>query len=421
MNNVTDKRQIGKHLRELVKKNYPSQRQFGAAYLEEIGREIDEVELNRMNNRLSQIFNGKKSIQTDDILIFSDLLGVSCEEILSAGKRRTTTSSHMTNYNIASSHDEEIWERYLKREDKLFLNSDEYGKTVIDYAMEFKNYHFIKWLMDNEYIWLVDNSEYHHYGYSYGGGTSIEKRLPWKMDNAVPLQVEYEDRIRTGVLALAIENEDYPMLDELLARETPFLHRVGIFNNGDDAYQYYNPDYIDAIAHTTENILDYFSKEFQVVNDSKWENTFIYPFIGEVIDTLIEAGETKKAKMLAERALKHNQTTFKELEAKLSEAYADLCSEWQDKLTSEFLDDKWKVELKKTLRIDVSAYINYSEKNKIVSFFYGKGKEEPPIRFATNLVKVNSSGVKSPLENLLLEINTWYEQIAVLKEKWREQ
>lgn len=47
----------------------------------------------------------------------------------------------------------------MKREDKLFLNCDEYRKTVIDYALEFNNYKFIKYLLDEEYIWFVDNSK----------------------------------------------------------------------------------------------------------------------------------------------------------------------------------------------------------------------------------------------------------------------
>ena len=64
----------------------------------------DDVELNRMNNRLSQICNGQNGIQMEDMLIFSDLLGVSCEEILSAGERRVPISGHMTNYDIAFFH-----------------------------------------------------------------------------------------------------------------------------------------------------------------------------------------------------------------------------------------------------------------------------------------------------------------------------
>ena len=146
MNYIVDKKKVGAHLKKLVEESqYPSNRQFGKACLKMMGcNDPDDVELNRMNNRLSQIFNGQKGIQMEDMLIFSDLLEVSCEEILSAGERHVPISGHMTNYDIAFSQDKELWSSYMKREDKMFLNSDEYGKTVIDYAIEFKNYPFIK-------------------------------------------------------------------------------------------------------------------------------------------------------------------------------------------------------------------------------------------------------------------------------------
>ena len=241
----------------------------------------DDVELNRMNNRLSQIFSGEKGIQIEDMLIFADLLEVSCEEILSAGERRGPKASHVTNYDIAFSKNPDLWDNYMKRDDKLFLNSDEYGKTVIDYALEFKNYKFIKYLMDEQFIWLVDNSEYQQFGYSYGGGTSIEKRAPWDMDNAVPLQVKYDDQLRTQIITLALENEDY----------------------------------IHAIANTSDNVLEYFAKEFEIVSNLKWKSQFIYPFIGEVIETLMENHQLEKAEFLARCVLTHNQNTYEQLDS----------------------------------------------------------------------------------------------------------
>ena len=51
------------------------------------------------------------------------------------------------------------WDSYINREDKLILNYDEYGKSVIDYALEFENYDFLKYLMNNDYIWFVDNGD----------------------------------------------------------------------------------------------------------------------------------------------------------------------------------------------------------------------------------------------------------------------
>lgn len=412
MNYIVDKKKVGAYLKKLVKeKQYPSNRQFGKACLKMMGcTDPDDVELNRMNNRLSQICNGQNGIQMEDMLIFSDLLGVSCEEILSAGERRVPVSSHMTNYDIAFSQDEELWSSYMKREDKLFLNSDEYGKTVIDYAIEFKNYPFIKWLLDEEFIWLVDNSEYRQFGYSYGGGTSIEKRAPWDMDNAVPLQVKYDDQLRLKIITLALENEDYDVLDEFRARETPFLHRVGYLNDRDDAYQYYNEDYIHAIANASDNVLEYFAKEFELVSNLKWKSQFIYPFLGEVIEVLVENHQFKKAEFLAQHVLTHNQNTYEQVESLINIAYTAACDEWGDKLTED---------LKRALRLQIPKQIEYSEKNRMVSFFDSMGKDKTPICYATNIVRVKVDKTKSPIKDVLLEINMWYDRVATLKDTWR--
>lgn len=412
MNYIVDKKQVGAYLKKLVKESqYSSNRQFGKEYLKMMGyTQPDDIEINRMNNRLSQIFNGKKGIQMEDMLIFSDLLGVSCEEILSAGERRVPVSSHMTNYRIAFSQDEELWSSYMKREDKLFLNSDEYGKTVIDYAIEFKNYPFIKWLLDEEFIWLVDNSEYRQFGYSYGGGTSIEKRAPWDMDNAVPLQVKYDDQLRLKIITLALENEDYDVLDEFRARETPFLHRVGYLNDRDDAYQYYNEDYIHAIANASDNVLEYFAKEFELVSNLKWKSQFIYPFLGEVIEVLVENHQFKKAEFLAQHVLTHNQKTYEQVESLINIAYTAACDEWGDKLTED---------LKRALRLQIPKQIEYSEKNRVVSFFDSMGKDKTPICYATNIVRVKVDKTKSPIKDVLLEINMWYDRVATLKDTWR--
>lgn len=411
MNYIVDKKKVGAHLKELVEESqYPSNRQFGKACLKMMGcNDPDDVELNRMNNRLSQIFNGQKGIQMEDMLIFSDLLEVSCEEILSAGERHVPISGHMTNYDIAFSQDKELWSSYMKREDKMFLNSDEYGKTVIDYAIEFKNYPFIKWLLDEEFIWLVDNSEYRQFGYSYGGGTSIEKRAPWDMDNAVPLQVKYDDQLRLKIIALALENEDYDVLDEFRARETPFLHRVGYLNDRDDAYQYYNEDYIHAIANASDNVLEYFAREFELVSNLKWKSQFIYPFLGEVIEVLVEDHQFKKAEFLAQHVLTHNQNTYEQVESLINIAYTAACDEWGDKLTED---------LKRALRLQIPKQIEYSEKNRMVSFFDSMGKDKTPICYATNIVRVKVDKTKFPIKDVLLEINMWYDRVAALKETW---
>ena len=149
-------KQIGQYLSKLIDRKYKSKRQFCRAYIEADGnREADNDAIQKMANRISQIIQGKKAIQTYDLPIFTQLLDVSCEEILSAGKHFVPVSTHLTNYSVAFTKDKDVWERYVHREDRLILNCDEYGKTVLDYALEFKNIEFLKYLMEKKYIRFV--------------------------------------------------------------------------------------------------------------------------------------------------------------------------------------------------------------------------------------------------------------------------
>lgn len=138
-----DKEKMGAYLKKLIEERYPSHRKFGKAYLEAIDVQVNDEELRKISNKLSQIINGKKGIQLEDLMVFTDLLGVSCEEIITGGNYFVPVASHMTNYEIAFTDDPRVWKKYMEREDKIFLNSDEYGKTVIEYALEFKNYKLI--------------------------------------------------------------------------------------------------------------------------------------------------------------------------------------------------------------------------------------------------------------------------------------
>lgn len=104
---------IGDYLKELILSKYPSCRQFCIAYLQLQGYDDNQEEIRKLTNRLSQILNGKKAIQTYDLPIFSELLGVSCEEMLSAGAVRKPLLNRRTNYNIAFSKDKNDWIDYL--------------------------------------------------------------------------------------------------------------------------------------------------------------------------------------------------------------------------------------------------------------------------------------------------------------------
>lgn len=216
-------KKIGKYLADLIEQKYKSRRAFCQAYIRATGEEPTSETINNMSNRLMQIANGNKAIQTYDLPYFTELLGVSCEQILSAGEYSVPVAKRVTNYSIACSKNPAEWDAYIKREDKLILNSDEYCKTVIDYALEFRNYEFLKYLMDKKYIWF-DSREDADYIQTFGAGTSIQRREIGCIDAELQYKLSTEDELRINLIALAADNEDLEMLNNLRARETPQLY-----------------------------------------------------------------------------------------------------------------------------------------------------------------------------------------------------
>ena len=151
----------------------------------------------------------------------------------------------------------------------------------------------------------------------------------------------------------------------------------------------------------------------------KWNNTFIYPFIGEILDMLIEQKDEKKAELIAQRILQHNEKTYKQLATMLEEAYEEEKSNQSARWAEWVKEDKIIHEkLEENIKNGVLNYLNYSEKNQIISFFYSKQKDNQLEYFLTNIVRVRAKKVPASLKELVLEINMSHEQIVKLKETW---
>lgn len=151
-------KEIGAYLRKLINEKDISIRRFGKMMLERRGEPTDPAAVQRIANRLSQILSGSKSLQLADLPDISGILGISCEELLSAGETRVAID-RLTNYVVGYSKDKDIWQRYIDQEDKSILNADEYCMTVLEYAMKAKNYDLIRYLVDKGYIWFVDDEK----------------------------------------------------------------------------------------------------------------------------------------------------------------------------------------------------------------------------------------------------------------------
>lgn len=433
--------EIGKYLLELINDKFGSQRQFCVAYVMATENETqDEERIQRMANRISQITQGKKAVQLADFPIFTELLGVSCEEILSAGECSAPTVNHLTNYLVAFSRDEKLWEEYVHREDKLILKLDEYGKTVIDYALEFKNFGFLKFLMVNNYIWFVDVAtdpkDYFriYAAMNFGAGTSIapssqqdRDTIRWRIScpqNNSHFEGRYpcgadvlqtvlagNDDLRMQIISLAIEYSEVDMLRQLRAREIPSLYRAcNLAYISADCDSYYNENMVKYIATAEEEILDYFSEEFEIVDRFGRKNRFMFPFMSSLVELLIRDNSQYSEKMLR-ASIEHNGKVYKEIKKWKGDS-TKYYQEYYEKISLDAggVSYRSKEEIRSLVDNtvnDLLKQMNLFENGNIVCYRDGGNKTGG----VTNIVYINAKSNKSKIDSLIQEVNDWYERI----------
>lgn len=388
--------EIGAHLKELILSKYPSCRQFCVAYLQLQGYDDDSEEIRKMTNRLSQILNGKKAIQTYDLPLFSELLGVSCEEMLSAGAIRKPITNRRTNYDIAFSTDKNDWIDYLNRKDCIAAYADEFGKTVVDYAIEFKNYGFLKFLVEKGYISLVtpDGSLQE---LNFGASTTLKERP----NEQYTFQEELcsNKLLRTQLIALALESDDDTVLVKLRAREVPTQLMMTSYNCTTVTFsEYYDEHFINVILNSKDKVFKYFCEEYYV--SSKWEKKefkWIFPFFDKLIEKAVRQ-KSRRLYTLLDIAIKHNEDAYNALKKSVlaaakefkerfdkSKGFADIIA---DVLRDFHLNDEGNVIIFNCYLAQISALV------------------------ATNILKVNVSSNNRDVQNKINMLNNMYSKIV---------
>lgn len=399
---------IGEYLNKLILAKYEKMRRFCIAYIKLSGLDgNDSSVVAKMQNRMSQIIRGNKAIQIYDLPIFCELLDVSCEEILSAGRHFAPISGHVTNYEIAFSKDKSMWDKYINREDKLILNPDEYNKTVIDYAFEFKNYDLLKYLMDNGYIWFVDDSKYdcHERTFGFCAGTSIKRREIGCQDTLdVTLKYHSEERgLRQKMVALALENRDFAMLDCLRAREVPALYQACSYMNPQTKCKdYYSESVIKEIAEANdEKVFRYFSEDFPIKDHFGREHWFIYPYMGKLLELLI-TNRNKYAEAVLKCTIDHNKRVYRKLKEMVNKAFE--CS-------MHFFNqnDNFKVPIE-TVVEDVMHYYQFDNEDRFLSYMFAKAKKDY-LRFCANVIYVEVESEDFLIHVLMEELSKSYEAV----------
>lgn len=387
-----DNKKIGTFVSKLIEDKFQSARKFCIAYLIEGKEEPTEDNIRNMANRLSQIKNGKKAIQIYDLPIFSELLDVSFEQILSAGKCGVSKNSRMTNYTVAQSHNEKEWTTYIERDDKPILNPDEYGKTVLDYAIEFSNYEFLKFLMDKNYIWF-DSRRDNDYIMTFGAGTSIQRIK--SMDD-LQYKLATEDQLRLNIISLAADHNDLKTLENLRAREIPELYYKAHYLSckHPDFNAHYDKAMVSHIAKSSCEVLNYFTDPFEIRDQirykdgSKRKHTFVFPYISQLLNMLVE-NNSSFLKTALEKAIVHNEATMEKLSLLIKESINNDC----------YNSDSWKKE------------VDFFKNGNIVSF-----RDTLAVTgIITNIANVTKESKDAQVNRLIKKLNESYNSICNIK------
>ncbi len=380
---------IGKYLSKLIADKYDSTREFCREYIRMRDNTdvISDEELNNLANRVSQIKTGKKAIQGYDLLRFAQLLEVTCEEILTAGNYKIIDSKRMTLYKLAFCKEIDVWKKYIDREDGMILKCDEYGKTVIDYAMEFKNYEILKYLVEKGYIWFVEERHNQCGEVSFWGGTSIN---PIKNQIILPAEL-LGDELRQKMIVLACENDDIVMLERTKARQIPGIYYGGY---SVDYRTCFNENIINAVAESGPLIIRYFSEEYDIDAPYGVDGPYIFPYIDKLYEAMVK-NRSKNKTILLKNILKHNKNVYHSL--------VDII----DKSISIYQAKHSYMEAEENREIAINLIhngFNYSDNGNIVRLLNYIGGES----FKTNIIKLE---LNSNDNKLVEEINDWFDKV----------
>ena len=404
-------RDVGSYLSDLIDSKFDSSREFCKQWLQLNGEVINEDTIRNKANKLSQIKKGLKGIQTYDLPAFSELLGVSFEQILSAGKCGKVFVTRKTNYYIAQSQNKKEWDEYIHRADKPILCKDEFGINIIEYAIQFHNYNFIKYLMDNNYIWF-DSRKDQDYIMTFGAGTSIQKinfedrgngTFIRKPDlNDLQYKFATEDQLRLHIISLAADNNDINMLEKLRAREIPELYyKVHyLLSVPPDFNANYDAKIIKHIAKSSDKILEYFTDSFEIRDTIRYKkgtgrkHTFVFPFISQLIDRLISV-ESPFVNRALEKMIAYNESVFEKIKLLIKQSVDNGSS----------YESNWKEWLNFYKNGDIVSYLDFFTLTGII----------------TNVAHATKQSNNIETNQLIQSLNQSYDRIKNLKENQNEQ
>ena len=342
---MTDKqknenKRIAENLCFYIKKKYKSEAEFCREYIkrrsaqEESFVVSDNTEKN-MYEALRRMKRGEECIQIKQLPYFTELLGVTCEDILSLDKPIEADRERITSYNTACSSDEKVWEEYFNHKECLGAYCDEYGMTVVDYAIKLRNYGLIKFIAERK-----ENSPYKDIMECFQS-TAVERdmiRSATEYWNYSGRDFERNDgnRKRKEIIYMAIKNNDVDMLENLKAKNE-FLFEVTMDYCGEDKPvkdHFYDKKMLELISETRSNkVIDYYSQG----SESKYKHVYIFPYVSEIVDMLLSKGKTEMALIALRNICAYNRRIVQEIESVLDKYLDNVKDQCANHLIFEYM------------------------------------------------------------------------------------
>lgn len=395
---IASNQEIASYLKKLIIDRYSSTRKFCIDYLNKASNhKLDGETATSLSNHLNDVLRGNEELDISDLPVLAELLDVSFEDILSAGKAHHLNPQHMSNYHLVFTEDQKIWEDYINREDKLFLNSDEYGKTIIDYALEYERYELLVFLLQRGYIWFTEDDPTAYYK-TFKAGTSIKPRESGDVDR-LDRYLAQGDNLRKTMLILALKHNDLETLKALRAREIPPLYDAANYlSTYPDFEEWYSIDLNQLIAKSSNEVLNYYSQDFEIIGDHGYKTFFIYPFIKELLTILIKEHHPYVKEMLL-NVIEHNLLVYERLSTLINHAVDDMCSE------------EWQKDMRELNTKLAKRHIYYKPDKKIISFTY----QTLESRLVTNVVDIDIKSDDPIINDLIDKLKDSYKRVINYK------
>jgi hypothetical protein len=162
---------------------------------------------------------------------------------------------------------------------------------------------------------------------------------------------------------------------------------------------------IASIAASEEKVLSYFFEAFEVeAIQYNSRNTYVFPYAGNVLDTMIRGKRTSESKSFLNRAIKHNRNVWKKLQRFVSKNKAGCEEYYRNVLGADYQDEMF------VHREIWKDYFFYQETG-FVAYSRPRYIEDPNLctGFITNVIRVTVISNDPEVQTLIDQLNKTYD------------